>query len=204
MWHYVALKSDEGVSCSCESWKYQGIRNHRLCKHLAKFCAFALRDDETKPYAASVIGQALRGLSIVDQMEREGLLVRDGRSLKCTSLGGSLAALGVPVRDGKKVMKALSRKAGRLGDLLPGMTAARTGLPEELVRRCFESIPSKDIEHAVRCETDMPGIVENVFEELHYANSIVLRLTASDERRGLNKEGIELQKHLSLMLTEIS
>jgi len=204
MWHYVTLKSDEGVSCSCESWKYQGIRDHRLCKHLAKFCTFALRDDETKPYARPIIGQALRGLSIVDKMEREGLVARDAKGLKCTSLGEGLAALGVPVRDAEKVMRSLSKKSSRLRDLLPSVTAARTGLPEDLVKRCYDSIPSKDIEHAIKCETDMPGIVENVFEELHYVNSIVLRLTTSDTRRGLNKESFELQKHLSSMLTEIS
>ncbi|TFG06408.1 hypothetical protein EU522_01640, partial [Candidatus Thorarchaeota archaeon] len=37
IWHYVSLKTADGVACSCESWKYQGIRRHRLCKHLVKF-----------------------------------------------------------------------------------------------------------------------------------------------------------------------
>ncbi|MHA2005530.1 MAG: hypothetical protein ACW960_15810 [Candidatus Thorarchaeota archaeon] len=41
MWHYVSLKSADGVSCSCESWKYQGIRRHRLCKHLVRFAKHA-------------------------------------------------------------------------------------------------------------------------------------------------------------------
>ena len=204
MWHYVTLKSDEGVSCSCESWKYQGIRNHRLCKHLAKFCTLALRDDETKPYAASVIGQALHGLSILDEMEQEGLLLRDGKNLRCTGLGQSAAALGVPVRDAKKVMKALSKGTGRLRDLLPAVTAAKTGLPEEPIKRCFDSILAKNAERAIECETDMPGIVENILEELHYANSILLKLMASDARRGLNKESFELQKDLSVMLADIS
>jgi hypothetical protein len=204
LWHYVTLRSDEGVSCSCESWKYQGVRDRRLCKHLAKFCTFALKDDETKPYAASVIGQALRGLSIVDEMVREGLVVHDGKSLRCTSLGESLAALGVPVRDAKRVMRALSKKTSRLREVLPTVTAGRTGIPEDLVKRCFDSIPSKDVEHAISCNTDMPGIVENVFEELHYVNSIVLKLTTSDGRRGLNKESFELQNQLSPMLTGIS
>lgn len=204
LWHYVTLRPAEGVSCSCESWKYQGIRNHRLCKHLVKFCSFALKSDETRPYAASVIGQALRGLRVFDDMERDDLIIRDGKAVRCTDLGASVAVLGVPVRDAKKVMKAVARGSGRLRDLLVGVTVARTDLPEDLVRRVIDSVPADSIEQAIKCEKDMPGMVENILEELHYVNSILLRLIAEDARDELHKEIYRLQGDLTAMLTESS
>ena len=70
IWHYTTLRSKDGVSCSCESWKYQGIRKHRLCKHLVKFSRYALDNEDTKPYAAGVILQALRGLEVYGELER--------------------------------------------------------------------------------------------------------------------------------------
>ncbi|MFX0107117.1 MAG: DEAD/DEAH box helicase, partial [Candidatus Hodarchaeota archaeon] len=107
MWHYVSLKSADGVSCSCESWKYQGIRRHRLCKHLVKFAKFALQTDETKPYAAGVVQRSLRGLEILGELENDGLLQRREKAISCTELGKNVTFLGVPVRDARKVMRVI-------------------------------------------------------------------------------------------------
>lgn len=115
-----------------------------------------------------------------------------------------MAVLGVPVRDAKKVMKAVARGSGRLRDLLVGVTVARTDLPEDLVKRVIDSVPAESIEQAIQCEKDMPGIVENILEELHYVNSILLRLMAEDARDGLYKEIYRLQGDLTAMLTESS
>ncbi|MFX1483245.1 MAG: hypothetical protein ACFFCP_08650, partial [Promethearchaeota archaeon] len=77
IWHYATLRSKDGASCSCESWKYQGVRRHRLCKHLVKFAQYALSNEETKPYAVGVILQSLRGLEVYDELEKDRLIVRD-------------------------------------------------------------------------------------------------------------------------------
>jgi len=201
IWHYVTLRSTEGVSCSCESWKFQGISKHRLCKHLVKFANFALRQEETRPYAASVIQQALRGLSILDELEREGLVTRRGAEAQCTSTGRNVVLLGVPVPDAKRVLRAIRQRRRGLSRILVDTVVARTGFPESIVRQAVHRLPAESIEAIVH-EEDMPGLIENIVEEVYYVNTILLGLMSGEARRGLNKEALSLQHALNKMLTQ--
>ncbi|MHA2034396.1 MAG: hypothetical protein ACTSX3_03795, partial [Candidatus Thorarchaeota archaeon] len=201
IWHYVTLRSTEGVSCSCESWKFQGISKHRLCKHLVKFANFALRQEETRPYAASVIQQALRGLSILDELEREGLVTRRGAEARCTSTGRNVVLLGVPVPDAKRVLRAIRQRRRRLSRILIDTVVARTGFPESIVRQTVHRLPAESTEAIVH-EEDMPGLVENIVDEVYYVNTILLGLMSGEARRGLNKEALSLQHALNKMLTQ--
>jgi hypothetical protein len=197
IWHYTTLRAKDGVSCSCESWKYQGIRKHRLCKHLIKFARFALNDDDTKPYAAGVIMQALRGLEVYDELEADKLIVRDKESVRCTELGEDVAVLGVPVKDAKRVMRAITDKKSDLKTILRNVILTRTTIPKEVVKRVLSKLPAKSIEDIV-CEDDMPGIVENCLEELEYINSILLKLL--DSKHSARNESKRLEKSLLLLL----
>jgi hypothetical protein len=197
IWHYTTLRAKEGVSCSCESWKYQGIRRHRLCKHLVKFARFALEDEGTKPYAAGVILQALRGLEVYDGLEADRLIVRDKEGVRCTELGKDVAVLGVPVKDAKRVMKAVVDKKSDLKTILRDVVLTRTKIPKEVVNRVLSELPAKDIEE-ILCEEDMPGIVENCLEELEYVNSILLKLL--DSKHSARKESQKLEESLLVLL----
>ncbi|MFW9788998.1 MAG: hypothetical protein ACFFE1_15065 [Candidatus Thorarchaeota archaeon] len=178
IWHYTTLKAKDGVSCSCESWKYQGIRKHRLCKHLIKFARFAMNEDDTKPYAAGVIMQALRGLEVFGELEADKLIIRDEKSTRCTELGKDIAVLGVPVKDTKRVMNAIADEKSDLKTILRNVVLTQTTIPKDVVRRVLDKLPAKTIEDII-CEDDMPGIVENCLEELEYVNSILLKLLRS-------------------------
>ncbi len=204
LWHFVALRAAEGVSCSCEAWKYQGISRHRLCKHLVKFSKFALEDNDTRPYAASVIEQALRGLSLIDELEQEGLVVREDNRIKCTVLGGSVARLGVPVGDARQALKALSDKKGDLYSILQRLLVSRTGLSEDLIHEVLSSLPADSIEQIGKCAEHMPGVVENLLEESQYVNSILLSLMAKDKRNELGRRSLELQDSLMTLLEDHS
>ncbi|MGD9396346.1 MAG: hypothetical protein PVJ05_07950 [Candidatus Thorarchaeota archaeon] len=197
IWHYTTLRAKDGVSCSCESWKYQGIRKHRLCKHLVKFAKFALNEEDTKPYAAGVIMQALRGLEVYDELEADRLIVRDKDGTRCTELGEDVAVLGVPVKDAKRVMKAIADEKSDLKTILRNVVLARTTIPKKIVMRVLSKLPAKSIEDIV-CEDDMPGIVENCLEELEYANSILLKLL--DRKHSARKESKKLEKSLHQIL----
>ncbi|TFF91388.1 hypothetical protein EU545_04255 [Candidatus Thorarchaeota archaeon] len=202
LWHFVTLRVAEGVSCSCEAWKYQGVSKHRLCKHLVKFSRFALDDEDTRPYAASVIEQALRGLSLIDELERDGLVVREGDQIKCTRLGDSVARLGVPVSDARQALKALSGKKGDLHSILKRLLGSRTGLSYGLISDVLSSIPAESMEEVGRCAEHMPGVVENLVEETQYVNSILLSLMSTDKRDKLSRESLELQQSLMNLLEE--
>ncbi|MHA1943856.1 MAG: hypothetical protein ACW96M_05610, partial [Candidatus Thorarchaeota archaeon] len=197
IWHYATLRSKDGVSCSCESWKYQGIRKHRLCKHLVKFAQYALDDDEAKPYAAGVILQALRGLEVYGELETDKLIVRDKDTTRCTDLGKSVAVLGVPVRDTKKVMRAIADEKSDLKTILKSVVLSRTSVPKDVVQRVLDRLPAKTIEEII-CEEDMPGIIENCLEELEYINSILLELMTS--KHGARKESKKLHTNLLMLL----
>ncbi|NWF94951.1 MAG: hypothetical protein HXY34_02315 [Candidatus Thorarchaeota archaeon] len=201
IWHYVALKAAEGVSCSCESWKYQGASRHRLCKHIVKFAGFAMRNPETKPYATSVVLQSLRGMSVLSELEQDGLVTRSGKSVKCTTLGANVTVLGVPVKDAQKVMRATKAGSGDLKDILTGVVATRTGHSKALVRRVLDGVQLGNIQK-LACEEDMAGVLENIIEELHYTNAILLKLMTGDDRLGLNRESFELQKTLVSLIEE--
>jgi hypothetical protein len=197
IWHYITLRSKDGVSCSCESWKYQGIRKHRLCKHLVKFADFALKQEETKAYAAGVIVQALRGLEIFGELESDGLITREGSQISCTPLGQSVAVLGVPVKDAKRVMRAISDKRIDLKSILRRLVRARKGISEGVVKQVLDRLPAGEIDDIVDRD-HMPGIVENCLEELEYINSILSRLM--DKKNPLRKESMTLEKSLHTLL----
>jgi len=197
IWHYTTLRAKDGVSCSCESWKYQGIKKHRLCKHLIKFAKFALNERDTKPYAAGVILQALRGLEVYDELEADQLIIRDKEGVRCTERGKDVAFLGVPVKDAKRVMGAISDRKSDLKTILKNVVLTRTTIPKEVVEHVLGKLPSKSIEDIV-CEDDMPGIVENCLEELEYVNSILLKLL--DSKHSARKESEKLEENLLLLL----
>ena len=196
IWHYITLRSKEGVSCSCESWKYQGIRRHRLCKHLVKFSTYAMTQDESKPYAAGVIVQALRGLEVFGELESDGLIKRQGSSIECTSLGKTVTFLGVPVKDAKKVMRALRDRKSDLKTILRDLVQSRLGISEKVVRQVIDKLPAKDINEII-CEEFMPGIIENCLEEINYINSILLRFLEKNHPH--TKQSRELQENLRLL-----
>ena len=197
IWHYTTLRAKEGVSCSCESWKYQGIRKHRLCKHLIKFARYALNERETEPYAAGVIMQALRGLEVFDELEADRLIVREKDSTRCTELGRDVAFLGVPIKDAKRVMNAIADKKTDLKTILRNVVLTRTTIPKEIVNRSLSNLPAKNIEDII-CEDDMPGIVENCLEELEYVNSILLKLL--DSKHSARKESEKIEQSLLSLL----
>jgi hypothetical protein len=199
MWHYVKLRSTEGVSCSCESWKYQGIRKHRLCKHLVKFARFALANQDTKPYAAAVIGPALRGLEIVGALEEDGLLVQSGKTMRCTDLGRSVGSLGATVRDIRIIKKAVEQTEGDLKAVLQRTLKARTGIPARIINNLVEKIPTESVEGLIDENFDLPGISENCLEEVLYITSILKDLPGIDKK--LKSESIKLgdKTRLSVM-----
>ncbi len=203
MWHYVSLKSSDGVSCSCESWKYQGIRRHRLCKHLVKFAKHALKDDETKQYASSVIEQSLRGLEIIGDLENAGLVHRVKKTIRCTDLGENVTYLGVPVRDAKRVMKAISQGKGNLKNILLDVVTARSNLPKDVVSHIVDTLPVNSIEDLASEKNEMPGIVENCIEELDYINMILLRLMDDKRKDSLKKDSIEMESNLLTLMRAI-
>ena len=197
IWHYITLRSKDGVSCSCESWKFQGIRRHRLCKHLVKFSDFVLTQEETKGYAAGVIVQALRGLEVLGELESDGLIKRDGSSISCTPLGENVTILGVPVKDAKKVMKTIRDERSALKTILKNLVATRIGVSENIAKQVLDKLPAKRIEDIV-CEDHLPGIIENCLEELLYVNSILYNLM--DKKHPLRKESSTLEKSLQGLL----
>jgi hypothetical protein len=203
MWHYVSLKSADGVSCSCESWKYQGIRRHRLCKHLVRFAKHALKEEDTKQYASSVIEQSLRGLEIIGDLERAGLVHRVKKVIKCTDLGENVTYLGVPVRDAKRVMKAISGGKRNLKSVLLSVAAARSNLPKEVVSRIVDALPVDSVEDLACKKNEMPGIVENCIEELDYINMILLRLMGDKRKDSLKKDSIALENNLRTLIGAI-
>ncbi len=200
IWHYVSLRSRDGVSCSCESWKFQDIRRHRLCKHLVKFSTYAMRQDDTKAYAAGVIKQALRGLEVFGELEMDGLITRDGKSIKCTPLGENVSILGVPVKDAKKVMRAIGDKRSDLKTVLRGLIRARAEMLEPVANQVLSKLPAASIDEVV-CEDNMPGIVENCLEELEYINHILLSLM--EQRHALRKEAEEMEVSLLTLLNSM-
>jgi hypothetical protein len=197
IWHYVTLRSRDGVSCSCESWKFQGIRRHRLCKHLVKFAIYAMDQNETKAYAAGVIKQALRGLEVFGELEIDGLITRDGKGIRCTPLGENVTLLGVPVRDAKKVMRAISDKRSDLKAILQNVIQARADMLGSVANQVLSKLPVSSIEDLVD-ENTMPGIIENCLEELEYINFILLSLM--DEKHILRKQSEEMENILLSIL----
>jgi superfamily II helicase len=159
-----------------------------------------MRQDDTKAYAAGVIKQALRGLEVFGELEMDGLITRDEKSIKCTPLGESVSILGVPVKDAKKVMRAISDKHSDLKIILRGVIRARAEMLEPVANQVLSKLPATTIDEVV-CEDNMPGIVENCLEELEYINHILLSLM--DQRHALRKETEEMEIGLLTLLNSM-
>jgi superfamily II helicase len=199
LWHHVILRAQEGVSCTCESWKYQGIRKHRLCKHLVKFMNYSVEKDDISQYASALIDQSLRGLEILDDLENGGLVYSKGKAHECSDTGKSVTMLGIPVSVAKRVMKELSKQDAELRSILLEVAAARTSVPRKVWKRILEAtVPGVkgDIE---LCDDDIPGVVENCLEEIHYLNTILEGLV-DKKRKSLRKEIDYMEKRLRYLL----
>ncbi|NHI83897.1 MAG: hypothetical protein EAX81_06320 [Candidatus Thorarchaeota archaeon] len=200
IWHYVSLKSTDGVACSCESWKYQGIRRHRLCKHLVKFARYSLRDKKTRQYAAGVVTQSLRSLELLGDLESEGLIRRAGKEVFCTDLGRDVTYLGVPVRDARSIIKEIESGKGDLKAVLLRATAARSGIPKSLISRVLERLPTKSMNVLIGHRDDLPGIVENCLEEIDYVIAIILKLTENKRHGQIRREAQDLGRNLAMLI----
>jgi hypothetical protein len=154
-------------------------------------------DEDSKPYAAGVILQALRGLEVYDELEADKLIVRNNETTRCTDLGKSVAVLGVPVKDAKRVMRAISDEKSDLKKILRGVILARKTLPKDVVERVLNRLPAKTIDEIV-CEEDMPGIIENCLEEFEYITSIILKVLGS--KHATRKENKNLHDNLLMLL----
>jgi superfamily II helicase len=165
---------------------------------LVKFSTFALNQDETKAYAGGVIVQALRGLEVFGELEADGLITRRGTQISCTPLGENVTVLGVPVKDAKIVMKAISDKQSDLKSILRRLVHARKGIPDTMVKQVLDKLPAKDIADLI-CKDNIPGIIENCLEELEYINSILYRLM--NKKNPLRKESKKLEKSLHALLS---
>ena len=144
-----------------------------------------------------MILQALRGLEVYGELEADKLIVREKETIRCTELGKSVAVLGVPVKDTKRVMRAISDEKSNLKKILRSVVLARKTLPEDVVKRVLDRLPSKTIDEIV-CEEDMPGIIENCLEELEYINSILLKLLSS--KHSAINESKKLHENLLMLL----
>ncbi|MEM2141725.1 MAG: hypothetical protein QXQ81_00495, partial [Candidatus Thorarchaeota archaeon] len=180
LWHYAALRTSDGASCSCESWKYQGVRRHRLCKHLAKLAMYSLSQAESRPYAASIIRRSLQGLGALESLEQQGFVNRDGSAILCTTLGRRTAMMGVPLREAKIMIDMTSGRRGDLVEAISQVAIANTGLPASLVKQVVKSVRQKNDESLISCD-DLPGIVENILEELHYVAGLLVRIVGDEQ-----------------------
>jgi len=159
-----------------------------------------MRQDDTKAYAAGVIKQALRGLEVFGELETDGLITRDGKSIKCTPLGENVSILGVPVKDAKKVMRAISDKRSDLKTILRGLIRARAEMLEPVANQVLGRLPATSIDEVV-CEDNMPGIVENCLEDLEYINHILLSLM--EQKHALRKETEKMEVSLLTLLNSM-
>jgi superfamily II helicase len=156
-----------------------------------------MKQKETKAYAAGVIRQALRGLEVFGELEMDGLITRQGKNIICTQLGENVSLLGVPVKDAKKVMKAINDKRSDLKMVLKSIIQAKADMSESFINQVLKKLPAKSIDEIV-CEDHMPGILENVLEELEYVNFILLNLM--NQKHPLRKKSEEMEANLLMLL----
>jgi hypothetical protein len=199
LWHHVILRAEEGVSCTCESWKYQGIRKHRLCKHLVKFMNYAVEKDDISQYASALIDQSLRGLELLDELENGGLVFRRGRVHECSDAGKSVTMLGIPVSVAKRVMKELGKQDAELRNILLEVAAARTAVPRKVWKRVLAATEQGIKGEIELCDDDIPGIIENCLEDLQYLNTILEGLVGK-KRKSLRKEIDYMEKRLRYLI----
>ncbi len=203
LWHYVILNSSEGVSCSCESWKYQGMKNHRLCKHLVKFAKYALHDSESKPYASGVLRHSLRGLETLDELRRSNLVERYGEEVRCTELGRRVAALGVSIADARRTKRIIEKSEGDFVNTLIELVSTKTGASSGQLRRILTAVSEGGSKEDMYCEDDLPGLVENHVEELIYVNSVLEQMLIEDEDGLLEDRPVDLGEKLKRGLSDI-
>jgi len=147
-----------------------------------------------------VIEQSLRGLEIISDLESAGLVQRVKKTIKCTDMGENVTYLGVPVRDAKRVMKALSQSESSLKSVLLSVAVARSNIPKDVVTRIVEALPAESMENLVCEKNEMPGIVENCIEEIDYINMILLRLMGDKRKDNLKKDSIALENNLRTLI----
>ncbi|MFW9918660.1 MAG: hypothetical protein ACFFED_03615 [Candidatus Thorarchaeota archaeon] len=203
LWHHVILRNDEGLSCTCESWKYQGIRRHRLCKHLVKFMQYASEKKEIAQYALSVIRKSLAGLEILDELEKTGLIYRVEKRIDCTELGKNVTLLGIPVKDAKRVMKVLSTAKVDLSRILLELAEAHSLVPRNEWERILKIVRESDGKPIEFCDKDTPGTMENCLEDLQYFNSILLGLI-DEKQKTLKEQAKAMDTHLKKILDAFS
>jgi hypothetical protein len=204
IWHYVVLKSEEGVSCSCESWKYQGIRKHRLCKHLVKFSMYTTNNIETKPYALSVLRTALWGLEIIGELDKDDLLQLEGKTMRCTKLGFRVASLGIPVGDARTIIERISKDYKDVGSVLGSIVESNTRLPAEHLQTIFGKLSEKHIEALAVKTKVQPGVLENYLEESLYALKIALAFEDKAHDKKLLKEFKKIREDIQRLLMPVS
>ncbi|MBS3794217.1 MAG: hypothetical protein KGY80_04930 [Candidatus Thorarchaeota archaeon] len=203
LWHYVTLNSSEGVSCSCESWKYQGMKNHRLCKHLVKFANYALHDDEAEPYTNGVLRHSLRGLETLDELEQSGLLEKSSGEVRCTELGRRAAALGVSIGDARRTKGMIEDSEGDFTNTLIELVQTKTGANPEQLKRILTAVLEDDNQEGMYCEDDYPGLIENHVEELLYVNSVLEQMLIEDENGILKERPAHFGEKLRRALSDI-
>jgi hypothetical protein len=103
----------------------------------------------------------------------------------------------VPVRDAKKVMRAISDKRSDLKAILQNVIQARADMLGSVANQVLSKLPVSSIEDLVD-ENTMPGIIENCLEELEYINFILLSLM--DEKHILRKQSEEMENILLSIL----
>ncbi|MDF1540719.1 MAG: hypothetical protein P1Q69_17620, partial [Candidatus Thorarchaeota archaeon] len=203
LWHHVVLRAQEGVSCTCESWKYQGIRKHRLCKHLVKFMNYTIEKEGVSQYASAVIDQSLLGLEILDDLVKGDFIFKKDKKIECTDTGRTVTMLGVPVGDARRVMKAIGKKDSGLRPILLDVAVARTAVPREVWMRVIKAT-EPGVKGAIEfCKEDTPGVIENCLEDLQYLNTILAGLAGSS-RKPLKKEADYMEKRLRYLLEGFS
>ncbi len=203
LWHHVILRAEEGISCTCESWKYQGIRKHRLCKHLVKFMNYAIEKDDISLYATALIDQSMRGLEILDDLENSGLVTSKGKVHECSDSGKTTIALGIPVRVAKRVIQALEKPDAELRHILLEAASVRSSVPRKVWKRVLDTTEPGIKGEVEFCEDDVPGIIENCLEDLHFLNTILARLGTS-KRKTMKEETAYMEKRLQELLSGFS
>ncbi len=204
LWHYVVLKSEEGVSCSCESWKYQGLRKHRLCKHLVKFADYSIDNVDSKPYALSVLRTALWGLEIVGELDKDDLLQPEGKTMRCTKMGSKVAMLGIPVKEARTILKEISNKNKNSKSMLSSIINTNRGLPKRIIQYVLDSVPVNRIEDLLIDGEVAPGIVENCIDEILYSLDMILTLEDGVLEKKVRKEFEKLQENIRSIVVSVS
>jgi len=97
--------------------------------------------------------------------------------------------------DIKRVMKELEKKDAEIRNVLLEVAVARTNVPRKIWKRVI-SVTEPDVKGKMNlCDDDIPGVIENCLEDLHYLNTILEGLV-DKKRVSLRKEIAYLDKRL--------